>query len=75
MTFVKKLACVIFVVTVVAGNALAQGVATADLRGTITDPQGAVVSAATVTIRDRSRNIQRSAVTNADGEYLMLAVP
>ncbi len=75
MTFVKRLACLIFVATLLAGTALAQGVSTADLRGTITDPQGAVVTSATITVRDRSRNFERSATTDAEGEYLMLAVP
>jgi hypothetical protein len=75
MTLAKRLVCLIFVLVLATGTALAQGVATADLRGTITDPQGAVVSNATVTIRDKARNFERSATTDSDGEYLMLAVP
>ncbi len=75
MTLAKRFACLIFVLILVAGTALAQGVATADLRGTVTDPQGAVVANATVTIRDKSRNFERSTTTDAEGEYLMLAVP
>ncbi len=75
MTFVKRFACLLLVLGVIVGNAQAQGVATADLRGTITDAQGAVVPNATVTIRDRSRNFERSATSNESGEYLMLAVP
>ncbi len=75
MTYAKGLVCLMLVLLLGSGAAFAQGVATADLRGTITDPQGAVVSGATVTIRDKTRNFERSTTTNATGDYLLLAVP
>ena len=45
-------------------------VATADVVGTVTDPSGAVVAKATVTIKNVDTGITRTAPTNANGEYL-----
>src|SRR4051812_46474297 len=51
------------------------GVASADLSGTVTDPQGAVVTGATVTLRNVSTNIERTVTTNGDGRYIFSGVP
>src|SRR5215210_3490193 len=37
--------------------------------GTVTDPQGAAVVGATVTVTDLTKNISRTAQTNEDGNY------
>ena len=39
------------------------------LRGTVTDPQGKVVTGATVLITDESSGVPRTVVTDADGRY------
>ncbi|MCU1261469.1 MAG: TonB-dependent receptor, partial [Bryobacterales bacterium] len=43
--------------------------------GTITDPQGAVIAGAKVTITNTDTKVTRSAVTNKDGQYQVLEVP
>jgi hypothetical protein len=50
------------------------GVATADLAGTVTDPQGAVIPGATVTLRNSNTNIARTVTTDSDGRYVFSAV-
>lgn len=55
---------------------LAQAQATAaDLTGTVTDPNGAVVAGATVTAKNTSTNISRSVTSNENGEYSFIALP
>lgn len=51
------------------------GVATADLTGVVSDPQGGVVPGASVTLRNVDTNIERTVTTNADGRYTFSAVP
>jgi hypothetical protein len=45
------------------------------VRGVIKDPQGNLVSGATVTITDPSKNFSRTQQTNQDGAYVFTAVP
>ncbi|MDP9262932.1 MAG: TonB-dependent receptor [Acidobacteriota bacterium] len=60
---------------VLVAGAMAQSVATADLHGTVKDPNGAVVSNATVTVRDESRAFERTTKTAADGNYQLPLLP
>jgi Carboxypeptidase regulatory-like domain len=48
---------------------------TATLRGTVTDPQGAVVSGATVTVINPSTGITKTVKTVGDGSYRVPALP
>ena len=48
---------------------------TATLRGTVTDPQGAVIPGATVTVTNPSTGITKTAKTLADGSYQVPALP
>lgn len=50
-------------------------VATADLSGTVTDPNGAVVAGATVTAKSSATKISRSVTTNAEGTFQILSLP
>jgi hypothetical protein len=48
---------------------------TATLRGTVTDPQGAVVPDAGVTATNQSTGVHKTAQTAADGHYQISALP
>jgi hypothetical protein len=57
-------------------SALGQAQAsTADLAGTVTDPNGAVVAGATVTARNTATGISRSVTTGDDGSYKLIGLP
>jgi Carboxypeptidase regulatory-like domain len=45
------------------------------VRGTVKDPQGNLVSGATVTLTDPGRNFTRTQTTNEDGAYIFNAIP
>jgi hypothetical protein len=54
----------------------AQGTGTSgEIRGAVTDPTGATVPKATVTVEDSEKGIRRAAVTDADGEYRVTGLP
>ena len=58
------------VLFLLAGTALAQTtISTGSIQGTITDPSGAVVSGAKVTIRNKETNQSSAALTNSSGTY------
>jgi Carboxypeptidase regulatory-like domain len=49
--------------------------ATTSLRGTVTDPKGAVVTGASVTISDPATGLSRATKTGDQGEYQFLELP
>lgn len=55
---------------VLAMQALAQTATTTSISGLVTDPQGAIVAGATVTLRDKSTNQERIVKTNDEGKYV-----
>lgn len=56
--------------------ALAQTQSTAaDLVGTVTDPNGAVVAGATVTAKSNATGITRTVTSGADGSYQIIGLP
>src|SRR5436853_1577614 len=57
-----------------AQSAFAQTSFSATVRGTVKDPQGAVVSGATVTLYNESTKAERKVTTNDDGGYVFTAV-
>ena len=61
-------------VFVVSGVGQSQ-VATADLTGTVTDPNGAVVAGATVTAKNSATGISRTVTSNSDGSYQIISLP
>src|SRR5919204_3542377 len=75
MTSITKLLCVFSLLVLVCSAAHAQNIATAQLSGTVTDPQGAVIPNAPVTVRDTAKNFERTTQTNADGRYQFLLLP
>jgi hypothetical protein len=62
------------ILLLVAATSFAQSGGTT-VRGTVKDPQGNLVSGATVTITDPERNFTRTQQTNQDGAYVFTAVP
>jgi len=54
--------------------AWAQSTNTGTVAGSVTDPSGAVVAGATVTLTDTSTNVARSTTTNAAGRYTLVDV-
>ena len=71
-----KLPLVLFLV-ICAGSALsawAQSTSTGTVAGSVTDPSGAVVAGASVTLTDTATNIARPATTNATGRYIYVDV-
>src|ERR1051326_955507 len=65
----------LLILALLASGAWAQSVASAELSGTVTDPKGAVVPGATVTVRDAAKNFERSATSGPSGEYHLLQLP
>ncbi len=58
------------------GNILAQAQAsTADLSGTVTDAQDAIVPGVTVTVRSPATNITRTTTSNEEGRFQVFALP
>lgn len=59
-----------------AGIAFAQGVGSSgDIRGTVTDPAGAVIPKAAIVAEDAEKGIHRSSVSDANGEYGFAGLP
>ncbi len=52
-----------------------QAVATGTIVGTVTDPSGAAVAGATVTLTDPSTTGSRTATTNEAGRYIFVNIP
>jgi hypothetical protein len=61
--------------TLLRWAAPARAQVTALIKGTITDESGAVVPAASVTVRNMETRVSRSGMSEADGTYLFLALP
>jgi len=61
-----------FAVTPVA--LFAQSASTGAVVGTVTDPQGAAVAAAAVTLTDKATSLARTATTNENGHYIFVDV-
>lgn len=55
--------------------AFAQATATAELRGTVTDPNGSALSGATVTATDNSKGTVRTVTADDEGHYVILSLP
>ncbi|MGH9569114.1 MAG: carboxypeptidase regulatory-like domain-containing protein, partial [Candidatus Angelobacter sp.] len=65
-----KVVSIFLMCLLVSGLALAQGVgASGDLRGTVTDPSGAIVAGATVTAIDVAKGIKHTVTSSSTGDY------
>ena len=65
----------LFLILINITSMFAQATATAELRGRVLDPNGAVISGATVTATNNSKGTTRTVTTDADGNYVILALP
>nr|AUN36737.1 Oar protein [uncultured bacterium] len=72
MNAVKKLVCLAVVLTGV--NVFAQQI-TGNIRGTVTDPSGAVVEGAAVSAKQTETGLTRSTNTDHSGAYVLLELP
>lgn len=71
-----KFVVLISAIAALAVSAIAQSqAAAADLSGTVTDPNGAVVSGATVQAKGMGTGINRTVTTNGDGVYQFIGLP
>jgi hypothetical protein len=52
-----------------------QSASTGTVAGTVSDPSGAAIAAASVTLTDKATNIPRTASTNENGRYLFVDIP
>jgi hypothetical protein len=64
---------IIFAGLLISGTAYAQ--VTGSLRGTVTDPSGAVVAASSIKVTDLAKGTTRTTTSGADGEYLFSELP
>ena len=74
MKIFQRVACALFAL-ILSGSGFSQTAATADLRGTVKDPNGAVVQNATITVRDAARNFERTVQSDASGSFTLLSLP
>lgn len=65
----QKYLLVLLTVGLCAFPALGQGASTGTLSGTVSDPKGAVVAGATVTVKNTATNQEFSTETNSNGAY------
>lgn len=64
-----------FVLLMFAACIAASAQDTASITGTVTDPSGAAIQNAQVTVNNAQRGIQRTANTNETGDYLFAGLP
>jgi outer membrane receptor protein involved in Fe transport len=60
---------------VIAAGVPALAQSTAVLRGTVTDPAGAVIPNANIIVRDQATSLERTTQTDSDGNYQVAALP
>src|SRR5690349_15738187 len=66
---------VLLMILLVSGTSVWGQFGASTIRGTITDPSGAVVAGATVTITNLQTNLSRSQVTKSSGSYSFELIP
>ncbi len=66
---------IVFAGLLMSSMAYAQVGTSGDLKGTVTDPSGAVVANATVTATDVAKGAKRTTTTGGDGEYVLSGLP
>lgn len=72
--FTIKLTSGLAMMLLLVAIAIGQG-GTGQISGTVTDPNGAVVPGATVTVTNKGTNLVRGATTNSEGSYSIALLP
>jgi hypothetical protein len=66
----KSLACVVVCLVLASSMAYSQGIGSSgDIQGTVTDPSGALLPKATITVLNTQTGLRRSAVTDPSGQF------
>ena len=65
----------LYLVVCLAGPALSQSRSTGEIRGTVTDPSGAVLPGVAVTVLNTNTGVTSTFVTNGDGLYDTVSTP
>src|SRR2546421_11944965 len=69
-TLFRLLYCAALSLVLTGGIAQAQ-IATASLNGTVTDPSGALIPGASVSLKNVATNVERTTTTNSAGQYVL----
>jgi len=64
-----------FLILFTANVAAQSQASTADLSGTVTDPSGAIIPGATVTVVNSETNLDRTVITDNNGDYRVVLLP
>ena len=75
MKLTQKIFFAAFVIVLLATLAAAQGSATGDLRITVKDASGKMVTNATISASNDAKGVTRITTSNAEGEYNIVALP
>ncbi|MEK6323690.1 MAG: carboxypeptidase regulatory-like domain-containing protein [Acidobacteriota bacterium] len=77
MRKMKKLSFLVILVLVIRVELVfpQASISTSELRGQVTDQNGAVVAGATITVTDQSRGTTRTGTTDENGLYVFLSLP
>lgn len=68
-SWIRIVACCAFAILLVPGVMKAQTIVTGGVNGTVTDPSGAVIAGATITIKNDSTGLTQTATTGANGQF------
>ena len=66
---------IVLAFVVLSGISLSAQQITGNIRGTVTDPSGAVIRGAAVTARQAETGLSRATTTDRDGNYVLLELP
>lgn len=74
---IKKLSLAVILVLVVRVEVVLPqaSISTSELRGQVTDPNGAAVAGATISVTDQARGTSRTVRSDANGLYVFLSLP
>src|SRR5215475_6092917 len=70
-----KIVCNVLAFVLLACLSLSAQQITGNIRGTVTDPSGAVIQGAAVTARQAETDLSRTTITDRNGNYVLLELP